>query len=93
LHLGKDEVTWVHAQGVYLPTLGNMGMLDILDDPIHIPIETLIDRHKRTHKERCVHQRMGHTSSRDTTNDGHTSLFGCTGSTSGRGDLFGCDGL
>jgi hypothetical protein len=32
MHLGKDESTWVCAEGVDPPTLGNMGTLNRLND-------------------------------------------------------------
>jgi hypothetical protein len=74
-------------QGVDPPSLGNMGTLERLDDPIDTPTESHFDRHKETHKARGICPRMGCVGPRDTIDgcmvDGRTSLFGCTGSTKG----------
>jgi hypothetical protein len=91
-------VTWVHAQVVDSPAHGNMGALERLDDPIGtsteslIPMKSLVDRYKKTHKARGAHPRMGCIVPRDTTIDGCTSSFRHTISAKGRDDSFGRDG-
>jgi hypothetical protein len=55
----------VHSQGVDLSSLGNMGMLERLNDLIETPIESLFGRFKEMNKER-VHKRGWSASTRGT---------------------------
>jgi hypothetical protein len=86
-------VTWAHAQGVDLPALSNVGMLERLNDPIDTSTESHVDRHKETHKARGERLRMGRADPRDTTVDGCIGSFWCTRSTKGNDSSFGHDGL
>jgi hypothetical protein len=61
LCLGKNEVTWVHTQGVDSPSLGSMGALKMLDDPISTPMESHVSWNKEQ-KARGVRPRMWHAS-------------------------------
>jgi hypothetical protein len=64
LQLGKDGVTWVHAQGVDPPTLGSMGVLERLDDPIDTPMKSHVIWLKKHTRKGCTKEVGAHRSER-----------------------------
>jgi hypothetical protein len=78
--------------GVDPPTLGNMGVLERLDDPVITPTKIHVNCYKEEHKERGRRPRMRHVGPRDATIDGCIGLFGCNGSTKGHVSSFGNNG-
>jgi hypothetical protein len=78
---------------VDLSSLGSMGELERLDDPIDTTTENRDNRHKEEHKARGTHLRMGCINPRDVTVNGCMGLFGCTSSMKGRDHSFVHDGL
>jgi hypothetical protein len=85
-------VNWECSQGMDLSSLVNINKLERLDDIINTPMESLVDRHKKMHKERGARRRMGTTSPRYMIFDVCIGFFGCIGSVKGCDDSFRCDG-
>jgi hypothetical protein len=86
----KDMWVWIGSP--WVPSLGSMGVLERLDEPIKTPIEILVNRHKGMHKARGMHPKEGCVDLRDMMIDGSTCSFGRTSSVMRRDNSFGNGG-